>query len=674
MFSSWVDYILFAATVVVSTAVAWAYLRFRRERASLPMWSVGLAGLALLAGALTARSAETDIKRIVERMVSGLGPTYVNELIRNRYLAINLDTKPDDPTYLHIIECQKSWLGSNAAVADIYTIAMDRTGTPRLLVDSETDYDRNGVFEGDRESRTAIGDLASGTEGSTSPRREVLGAFGGTPGFTAAPYTDRWGTWVSAFYPIFNVDGTVHSVLGIDFPAGEWLAEPAEARRGVLLGELLVVVMILVAGVIQGHLAGRVAKHRRESALVLARAQAAVDASRTKSLFLASVSHELRTPMTAILGFSDLLINADPSIEERDSHVRTIQRNAEHLLSLVNDLLDISKIEEGRMEVESVECDYLTQIEETVSSLRVRADAKNLWLRVEHQWPLPATTETDPLRFRQILNNLLSNAIKFTQSGGVTVKVSYDAARTKLQLEVIDTGMGIAPDQMSKLFNIFTQANPGTANQFGGTGLGLAISKRLTELLGGDLTVRSVPGSGSTFTAHFHAPAPKDNAARADGGMLTQAPARSARPALDHNKPIVARAQRNGYRVLLAEDGTDNQRLLNHILVRAGYEITITDDGAACVKTLRASIDHGTPFDAVLTDIQMPKLDGYGATAAIRAMGYRGPIIALTAHAMLGERERCLAAGCDAYLSKPIDRPKLLELLGQLLSKKTPTT
>lgn len=669
MFSAWVDYILFATTVIVATTVAWAYLRFRRERASLPMWSIGLAGLAVLAGALTARSAETDIKRIVERMVSGFGPTYVNELIRNRYLAINLDTKPDNPTYLNIIECQKSWLGSNAAIADIYTIAMDQTGTPRLLVDSETDYDRNGVFEGERESRTAIGEGGGGSGGSTSPRLEVLGAFGGTPRFTAAPYTDRWGTWVSAYYPIFNVDGTVHSVLGIDFPAGEWLAEPAEARRGVLLGELLVVVMILVAGVIQGHLAGRVAKHRRESALVLARAQAAVDASRTKSLFLASVSHELRTPMTAILGFSDLLINADPSLEERDSHVRTIQRNAEHLLSLVNDLLDISKIEEGRMEVESVECDYLSQIEETVSSLRVRADAKKLSLRVEHQWPLPATIETDPLRFRQILNNLLSNAIKFTQSGGVTVKVSYDPARTKLQLEVIDTGVGIAPDQMSKLFNIFTQANPGTANQFGGTGLGLAISKRLTELLGGDLTVRSVPGSGSTFIAHFHAPAPKAQGGEAARAMLTTAPVRSSRSRTDHNTPMISKSEQNDRRIVLAEDGTDNQRLLNHILTRAGYNMTITDDGEACVRAVKESIEQGRPFDAVLTDIQMPKLDGYGATAAIRALGYRGPIIALTAHAMLGERERCLAAGCDAYLSKPIDRPKLLELLEKLLNK-----
>ena len=665
MFSAWVDYILFATTVIVATTVAWAYLRFRRERASLPMWSIGLAGLALLAGALTARSAETDIKRIVERMVSGFGPTYVNELIRNRYLAVDLNTKPDDPTYLSIIECQKSWLASNAAVSDIYTMAMDPTGKTRFLIDSETDYDRNGRYEGTRESRTSIGEHAN------DPIPEVLEAFGGTPGFNAEPYTDRWGTWVSAFYPIFNVDGTVHSVLGIDFPAGEWLAEPAEARRGVLLGELLVVVMILVAGVIQGHLAGRVAKHRRESALVLARAQAAVDASRTKSLFLASVSHELRTPMTAILGFSDLLINADPSLEERDSHVRTIQRNAEHLLSLVNDLLDISKIEEGRMEVESVECDYLGQIEETVSSLRVRADAKKLSLRVEHQWPLPATIETDPLRFRQILNNLLSNAIKFTQGGGVTVKVSYDPARTKLQLEVIDTGVGIAPDQMSKLFNIFTQANPGTANQFGGTGLGLAISKRLTELLGGDLTVRSVQGSGSTFIAHFHAPAPKAQGGEAARAMLTTAPVRSSRSRTDHNTPMISKSEQNDRRIVLAEDGTDNQRLLNHILTRAGYDMTITDDGEACVQAVKESIEQGRPFDAVLTDIQMPKLDGYGATAAIRALGYRGPIIALTAHAMLGERERCLAAGCDAYLSKPIDRPKLLELLEQLLLKES---
>lgn len=665
MFSAWVDYILFATTVIVATTVAWAYLRFRRERASLPMWSIGLAGLAVLAGALTARSAETDIKRIVERMVSGFGPTYVNELIRNRYLAVNLNTKPDDPTYLSIIECQKSWLASNAAVSDIYTMAMDSTGKTRFLIDSETDYDRNGRYEGSRESRTSIGEHAN------HPIPEVLEAFGGTPGFNAEPHTDRWGTWVSAFYPIFNVDGTVHSVLGIDFPAGEWLAEPAEARRGVLLGELLVVVMILVAGVIQGHLAGRVAKHRRESALVLARAQAAVDASRTKSLFLASVSHELRTPMTAILGFSDLLINADPSLEERDSHVRTIQRNAEHLLSLVNDLLDISKIEEGRMEVESVECDYLSQIEETVSSLRVRADVKKLWLRVEHQWPLPATIETDPLRFRQILNNLLSNAIKFTQNGGVTVKVSYDPARTKLQLEVIDTGVGIAPDQMSKLFNIFTQANPGTANQFGGTGLGLAISKRLTELLGGDLTVRSVPGSGSTFTAYFHAPAPKAQGGEAARAMLTAAPVRSSRSRTEHSTPMISKSEQNDRRIVLAEDGTDNQRLLNHILTRAGYDMTITDDGEACVQAVKESIEQGRPFDAVLTDIQMPKLDGYGATAAVRALGYRGPIIALTAHAMLGERERCLAAGCDAYLSKPIDRPKLLELLEKLLNKQT---
>jgi CheY-like chemotaxis protein/anti-sigma regulatory factor (Ser/Thr protein kinase) len=275
--------------------------------------------------------------------------------------------------------------------------------------------------------------------------------------------------------------------------------------------------------------------------------------------------------------------------------------------------------------------------------------------------PIPATIRTDPLRFRQILLNLLGNAIKFTEFGGVrvTVKLVPVAERTLVECVIADSGIGIPAGQTAALFQPFTQGDMSTARRHGGTGLGLAISKRLAIMLGGDLTVESQPDIGSTFRVTID-PGPLTGAE-----MITIAgdQVRAGERAVPNLNP--ATAVQLHCRVLLAEDGPDNRRLISFVLEKAGAEVVTVEDGRAAVELALAARDAGTPFDVLLVDIQMPHVDGYEATARLRAAGYHHPIIALTAHAMRGDRERCLAAGCDDYATKPIDRHALVRLVAE---------
>jgi signal transduction histidine kinase/ActR/RegA family two-component response regulator len=406
----------------------------------------------------------------------------------------------------------------------------------------------------------------------------------------------------------------------------------------------------------------RVEAATRESlALALQHAKAA---DRAKSEFLANMSHEIRTPMTAILGYADILAageDCENSAVSRDEALETIRRNGSHLLQVIGDILDLSKIEVGKFMLEEVPCSPLDTIRDVVRLMRLRAKAKHLRLSLAFEGPIPATIHTDPLRFRQILLNLLGNAIKFTEFGGVRVRVKLlpVAGRTLVECVIADSGIGIPNGQTAVLFQPFTQGDMSTARRHGGTGLGLAISKRLAIMLGGDLTVESQPDVGSTFRVTID-PGPLDGTEMItiDGDQL-QAGER-AEPRL---KP--AATVQLHCRVLLAEDGPDNRRLISFVLEKAGAEVVTVEDGRAAVERALAARDAGTPFDVLLVDIQMPHVDGYEATARLRAAGYHHPIIALTAHAMRGDRERCLAAGCDDYATKPIDRHALVRLVAE---------
>jgi len=379
----------------------------------------------------------------------------------------------------------------------------------------------------------------------------------------------------------------------------------------------------------------------------------ALEGNRAKSDFLANMSHEIRTPMTAILGYADLLL--DPTITEgdRSAHVETIRRNGSHLLQIVNDILDLSKIEAGKMTVELLPCSLPQVIAEVASLMRLRAKEKGIGFEVCFVGRIPQSIQTDTLRLRQIVLNLVGNAIKFTELGSVRIVVRCDDAdgpSPKLAIEVVDTGIGLSPEELGGLFKPFTQADASTTRRFGGTGLGLTICKRLASLLGGDLTVDSSRGRGSVFklvvpTGDLRAVKMLESAAEA---MLAP-----------EKKSAEVRSAA-GIRILLAEDGPDNQRLISTYLRRAGADVTIVDNGRLAVDAALA-----TGFDVILMDMQMPVLDGYGATSLLRREGYTGSIVALTAHAMAGDRERCVRAGCDDFVTKPIARDLLIETVSR---------
>ena len=401
--------------------------------------------------------------------------------------------------------------------------------------------------------------------------------------------------------------------------------------------------------------------------------QAAEIASTAKSEFLANMSHEIRTPMTAILGFADLLwedvgecnacarADKDGRRERNQEALDTIRRNGKYLLSLIDDILDLSKVEAGEARAELGRHDLGELLREIHSLMQIRAASAGLSLTVELVPPVPLTIETDMLRLRQILINLVGNAIKFTEHGGVRVVTRLEqptpfSPQPQLRIDVIDTGIGLTPEQISRIFQPFTQADSSTKRKYGGTGLGLAISRRFAALLGGEVNVRSEPGQGSTFTVLVPVGELRD-VTDAPPDPLAGGKATAPKTADDISL--------HGVRVLVAEDGADNQRLIKAVLLRAGADVSLAENGKLAVEAAQeAELTH-QPFHIVLMDMQMPVMDGYEATRTLRASGFARPIIALTAHAMLGDRDKCLAAGCNDYTTKPIQRPALLDMIAR---------
>ncbi len=399
----------------------------------------------------------------------------------------------------------------------------------------------------------------------------------------------------------------------------------------------------------------------------LAEAKTAAEAaSYAKSEFLANMSHEIRTPMTAILGYSELLQSefaSKPGSEGAGESLSTIRRNAEHLLSIINDILDVSKIEAGKMTVERIPVRPDQVIHEVVSLMNVKSKEKGLKLEARFDSPIPEIINSDPLRLRQILTNLVGNALKFTSEGNVSI-VACLTDNGKIRIDVTDTGIGLSDESMHKLFDAFTQADSSTTRKYGGTGLGLRISKRLAEMLGGTITVSSKIGKGSTFSVTIDAGDTRGIPMIPTGTLNVVRPHGQSNALANAN--AASAISLTGVRILLAEDGPDNTRLIVHHLTRAGALVTAVENGKLAFEKLQdPSSTSGDllakpDFDLVLTDMQMPVMDGYALTRVLRNRGCELPIVALTAHAMTGDLEKCLAAGCSDYASKPIDRLKLL--------------
>lgn len=382
----------------------------------------------------------------------------------------------------------------------------------------------------------------------------------------------------------------------------------------------------------------------------------AVKANEHKSQFLANMSHEIRTPMNAIIGFGELLREEELTDDQRE-FVDTISTSSVALLGIINDILDYSKIEAGMLKTEIIEFNLKESLAEIESLMRPAAYKKNLKFSILHCDDIPVIVRADPVRLRQCLLNLVSNAVKFTENGHVYINVLVEDREGKsfLRFDVEDTGIGVPAGRLDSIFDSFTQADGSTTRKYGGTGLGLAITRQLAILLGGDIEAKSEEGKGSVFSLVIPAGVEIDeDSKRINGYELID----------DINEGIdLASGYSLAGKVLVAEDCPANQMLVKVLLEKAGLELTIVGNGQLAVDEAL-----GGGYDIVLMDIQMPVMNGFDATRELRRKGYAGPIVALTAYAMKSDYEKCISAGCDDFLTKPLDRDELFDVLSKHLS------
>jgi len=392
-------------------------------------------------------------------------------------------------------------------------------------------------------------------------------------------------------------------------------------------------------------------KHEKERADLMARE--ALKASQAKSEFLANMSHEIRTPMNAIIGFGDILADEKLTDEQAD-YVNTIRVSGKHLLEVINDILDFSRIEAGKLDVTMEEHPLKSILARVESMMHPTAVNKGLKFEIRRDGKLPAVIRTDPGRLQQCLINLVNNAIKFTEQGHVYMRLSTErhGGEQYIRFDVEDTGIGIAPEEQEEIFESFTQADGSTTRRYGGTGLGLTITKQLTQLLGGKVEVSSEKGAGSVFSLIIPTGIDEARQPVLDEDLLRHA---------DDDREKAEPCKFTGH-VLVAEDVKTNQMLIKFLLGGMGLKVTIAEDGSQAVEKALAE-----ELDVIFMDMQMPNMNGYDATRALREKGITTPIVALTANAMQGDEKKCTEAGCDDYLTKPLDRGELMEKIRKYL-------
>ncbi len=382
---------------------------------------------------------------------------------------------------------------------------------------------------------------------------------------------------------------------------------------------------------------------------------AAESANNAKSSFLANMSHEIRTPLTAILGYSEMLLEDgdDVSEEEKKHEINSIIKSGSHLHNIINDILDLSKIEAGQLVIENLECPIINLINEIEYIFKPQAREKGLSFNTNLHFPLPENINTDPTRLKQILFNLCSNAIKFTQEGSITLSVEFLEDENQLQISVTDTGIGMSDTERSNMFKPFSQADSSISRRFGGTGLGLCISKQLAQKLGGNVIVESSKGNGSTFIATIDVGIP--------GDKLTIIHSTGKNSTNDKEKIPSIPKSLIGH-VLLAEDNIENQQLISKYILKAGLTIDVVDNGKLALDKIK-----GSKYDLILMDVQMPVMDGLEAIRRLKESGNNIPVVCITANAMQEDKDRCFAAGADEYITKPIDFSRFNYVLSKFL-------
>jgi signal transduction histidine kinase/ActR/RegA family two-component response regulator len=632
--------------------------------------SVLAAALIAIMGLWTAsmEAYKREMKQSLMRLAEGAAALVDPDL----HARIRSPEQMDSPLYELAVAPLRAMQSRTRGVQYIYTFVEDE-GDIRFVLDAAGpgDQDGDGV-----EDRALVWEHYENPDPAT---HIVLEPVAGRTMCAASdePYTDKWGTFISGFAPILNGAGQPVGGVGVDMNAQEYLDQVATMRRVALYGLLPAFGASACVGlmvwdqrrrVVSAHsalrrqtmeLAEKSDALERQAHELEAERERAEAASRAKGAFVANMTHELRTPLTAILGYTELLEGDRRLDAESARWVRTVKRSGEHLLTLINDVLDYSKVEAGKMRVELIDADPAAILEDVRLLMAEPASTKGLRLEVEWTTPAPAQIRTDPTRLRQILFNLVGNAIKFTAAGTISVQASVDAGGTsghRLVVRVSDTGIGMNDEVIRRLFKPFTQADASMSRRFGGTGLGLSICKELARLMGGDVSVESRPGAGSTFTLQVEAGPLAAPLAAPDAPVLEAGDARQPATTSADEAPSEGRSLA-GMRVLLVEDGPDNQRLATHHLTRAGADVTVAENGQIALDATESQ-----RFDLILMDMQMPVLDGYQATRALRRRGSTIPIIALTANARVEDSNLCLAAGCDDFVAKPFTRRSLIEV------------
>ena len=642
------DVVLAGLLVLGGGLGAQKYLdKHSRQSHPLPLrtWIVAVA--LLLVGGAVAEWMGNDRASKLEYFFAGFGPTYAQELQDHGHEYVTLDTPADDSRYLALIEMEKRWLKVNPLLADIYTFRRDDQGKVRLIVDSETDYDHNGKFEGEREERTKIGEVYG------TATAKFFEALEGHTEFESDIIPDRWGIWVSSFSPIYDHLGQVEAAVGIDYPADLWL-KVIGTIRGICLGVTLVFIALVFASSTMVTLLSEQVRERQAALLRIEQArESALEASAAKSEFLAVTSHEVRTPLTAILGFASILADTRLDATQR-RYLETMNHAGQRLMELLNGILDFTRIESGKLELEQLPWSPAMLIHEVIETMSARATLAGLTLNFDNQLPGDLTLKGDATRVRQILLNLMGNALKFTTAGSVTVRADWNpgpaaAGTGRMTIGVIDTGSGIPADKIPHLFKAFAQVDSSTTRTHGGSGLGLAISKRLADMMGGSLSVQSTVGQGSEFTLAL---------------VCTVVQPVAAATTAQGNSASVPTQVYAG-RALVVDDQRLNRELLKVMLRRCGLEADLAASGPEAI-----ALAGQQKYTIIFTDLEMPDMDGFTAAERIRAAetpGRRVPIVAISALTAKGTREHCIASGMDDYLTKPVYLPALHSTLAALL-------
>lgn len=571
-------------------------------------------------------------KKEMEKLL-GYASSYAWIFEQMAHHVLNDKTSTQDLLYLKLIDYEKGWLKNNPAIADIYTMKKNKDGHIVFIVASETDYNKNNQIDETRKHQASIGKPLE------KQIPELNEAFLGKATFTHRPYANRLGSWVSAFVPLYH-NGKVDGVLALDFPADSYLKHIAHARLLVLVCSILFLTTLLGGGVAwyrqqqyNKALNEDLSKSKKLAAL--------------KSEFLANVSHEIRTPLNGILGMLSLMSDEPVSIEVK-RQIEIMRNSADSLVALINDVLDLSKIEAGKVELELVTFNVRIVIEEALALFSALAKEKDVDVSLTILPEGALWIKMDLNRFRQVLINLVSNAIKFTSEGAVTVVVSVVSENLKnveLRIDVKDTGIGIAKKTQDKLFQSFTQADASTTRKFGGTGLGLSICKGLVEAMGGKIWVESVEGQGTTFSFTLLAERetePQTKIIKEDHAVLPMARA----------KPL---------RILVADDHSTNQLLAQRFLEKIGYKADAVSNGLQVLDALGTKA-----YDVIFLDCHMPEMDGFTVMQKLKTRysnRNRPWVVALTASAMKEDQEKCLASGMNDFVAKPFNTKSLAQAL-----------